>query len=46
MRRALGTTVFFGMAGVTLLGLFFTPVFYVALRRLVRGRRAIPAKAA
>jgi len=50
MRQALGTTVFFGMAGVTLLGLFFTPVFYVALRRLVRRRRALasagPEKAA
>ncbi|WP_415922262.1 efflux RND transporter permease subunit [Tateyamaria sp. SN6-1] len=34
MRQALGTAVFFGMSGVTLLGLFFTPVFYVLLRRL------------
>jgi hydrophobe/amphiphile efflux-1 (HAE1) family protein len=33
MRRALGTTVFSGMLGVTLLGLFLTPVFYVLLRR-------------
>jgi HAE1 family hydrophobic/amphiphilic exporter-1 len=32
MRQALGTAVFFGMSGVTLLGLFFTPVFYVAMR--------------
>jgi hydrophobic/amphiphilic exporter-1 (mainly G- bacteria), HAE1 family len=38
MRQALGTAVFFGMAGVTLLGLFFTPVFYVALRRFARRR--------
>lgn len=38
MRQALGTAVFFGMAGVTLLGLFFTPVFYVALRLLTRRR--------
>ncbi len=29
MRRALGTTVFSGMLGVTLFGLIFTPVFYV-----------------
>ena len=36
MRRALGTTVFAGMLGVTLLGLFLTPVFYVLLRGLVR----------
>ena len=34
MRQALGTAVFFGMSGVTFLGLFFTPVFYVLLRRL------------
>lgn len=33
MRRVLGTTVFTGMLGVTLFGLFLTPVFYVALRR-------------
>ncbi len=34
MRQALGTAVFFGMLGVTVLGLFFTPVFYVTLMRL------------
>ncbi|UWR24543.1 efflux RND transporter permease subunit [Sulfitobacter sp. S190] len=34
MRQALGTAVFFGMSTVTLLGLFLTPVFYVALRKL------------
>ncbi|MBW4707117.1 multidrug efflux RND transporter permease subunit [Roseobacter sp. YSTF-M11] len=34
MRQALGTAVFFGMSGVTFLGLFFTPVFYVAIRRM------------
>ncbi|WP_299848774.1 efflux RND transporter permease subunit [uncultured Roseovarius sp.] len=34
MRQALGTAVFFGMLGVTILGLFFTPVFYVAIMRL------------
>jgi hypothetical protein len=32
MRRALGTAVFSGMLGVTLFGLFLTPVFYVVLR--------------
>jgi len=36
MRRALGTAVFSGMLGVTILGLFLTPVFYVALRRFAR----------
>jgi hydrophobe/amphiphile efflux-1 (HAE1) family protein len=40
MRRALGTTVFAGMLGVTLLGLFLTPVFYVLLRGLVGGSAA------
>jgi hydrophobe/amphiphile efflux-1 (HAE1) family protein len=33
MRRALGTAVFSGMLGVTILGLFLTPVFYVLLQR-------------
>ena len=33
MRRVLGTAVFSGMLGVTLFGLFLTPVFYVLLRR-------------
>lgn len=35
VRQALGTAVFAGMLGVTLFGLFLTPVFYVALRKLV-----------
>ena len=34
MRQALGTAVFSGMLGVTFLGLFFTPVFYVAIKKL------------
>jgi multidrug efflux pump subunit AcrB len=34
MRQALGTAVFFGMLGVTLFGLLFTPVFYVVVRRI------------
>jgi multidrug efflux pump subunit AcrB len=34
MRIALGTGVFWGMIGVTLFGLIFTPVFYVVIRRL------------
>ena len=34
MRRALGTAVFSGMIGVTLFGVFFTPVFYAVLQRL------------
>ena len=34
MRQSLGTAVFFGMIGVTLFGLLFTPLFYVSCRRL------------
>jgi len=34
MRQSLGTAVFFGMLGVTLFGLLFTPVFYVVTRQL------------
>jgi HAE1 family hydrophobic/amphiphilic exporter-1 len=34
MRQALGIAVFFGMIGVTVFGLLFTPVFYVACRWL------------
>ena len=35
VRAATGVTVFAGMLGVTLFGLFLTPVFYVALRKWV-----------
>ncbi|WP_153556262.1 efflux RND transporter permease subunit [Roseimaritima sediminicola] len=38
MRRVLGTAVFSGMVGVTLCGLFLTPVFYVLLRRFAKRR--------
>lgn len=34
MRQAMGIAVFAGMLGVTLFGLFLTPVFYVAMRGL------------
>ena len=34
LRQALGVAVFFGMIGVTVFGLVFTPVFYVVTRRL------------
>ena len=48
MRRTLGTAVFAGMLGVTLFGIFLTPVFYYVIqwlsrpegRRLPRSRRA------
>jgi multidrug efflux pump subunit AcrB len=34
LRQTLGIAVFAGMIGVTVFGLIFTPVFYVACRRL------------
>jgi multidrug efflux pump subunit AcrB len=34
MRRALGIAVFAGMLGVTIFGVFLTPVFYTVIRRL------------
>ena len=48
VRLATGITVFSGMLGVTVFGLFLTPVFYVALRKLVtRGATdQSPARAA
>jgi multidrug efflux pump len=36
MRRALGTTVFSGMLGVTAFGIFLTPVFFLIVDRLSR----------
>jgi len=48
MRQALGIAVFFGMLGVTLFGLLFTPIFYVVCRKLVARRKvaATPVTAA
>src|SRR5439155_3846141 len=43
MRQAMGVAVFSGMIGVTLFGLFLTPVFYVALMKL--GGNKVPAPA-
>jgi HAE1 family hydrophobic/amphiphilic exporter-1 len=40
MRQALGTAVFSGMIGVTFFGLLLTPVFYVAIRRILGGKIA------
>ena len=39
MRHAMGVAVFAGMIGVTLFGIFLTPVFYVLLRRLTGNRK-------
>jgi multidrug efflux pump len=35
MRRALGTAVFAGMLGVTLFGIFLTPVFFFVIQWLI-----------
>ncbi|AFL53743.1 HAE1 family hydrophobic/amphiphilic exporter-1 [Sinorhizobium fredii] len=45
MRQSLGTAVFSGMLGVTFLGLFLTPVFYVTLRSFRRKRAPVPEAA-
>jgi multidrug efflux system outer membrane protein len=38
MRTTIGTAVFWGMIGVTLFGIFLTPVFYVVIRRMLGAR--------
>jgi multidrug efflux pump len=43
MRVALGVAVFSGMLGVTIFGIFFTPVFYVVVRWLTERKAAAPA---
>jgi hydrophobe/amphiphile efflux-1 (HAE1) family protein len=42
MRKAMGVAVFAGMIGVTIFGLFLTPVFYVVLEKLGL-RKSAPA---
>jgi hydrophobe/amphiphile efflux-1 (HAE1) family protein len=44
MRQALGAAVFFGMLGVTIFGLLFTPVFYVLTRAIAARIPHEPAK--
>src|SRR5205809_4480390 len=39
MRQAVGVAVFFGMLGVTLFGLIFTPIFYMLVRGLAEPRK-------
>jgi multidrug efflux pump subunit AcrB len=43
MRRAMGIAVFAGMLGVTLFGLFLTPVFFVTIETLLSRWRRAPA---
>jgi multidrug efflux pump len=45
MRQTLGVAVFAGMLGVTVFGIFFTPVFYYVIRWLTGGRAAAGAAA-
>jgi multidrug efflux pump len=42
MRRTLGTAVFAGMIGVTLFGIFLTPVFFYVIRRVSSRRTDRP----
>ena len=42
MRQAMGVAVFSGMIGVTLFGLFLTPIFYVVLMKLGRKKSVEP----
>ena len=46
MRRTLGTAVFSGMLGVTLFGIFLTPVFFYVIQAVSdwRGARKSPAQ--
>ena len=43
MRQAVGVAVFFGMLGVTLFGLIFTPIFYMVVRGLADPKKPKPA---
>ena len=45
MRRTLGTAVFAGMLGVTLFGIFLTPVFFYVIQWFIdlRGKGAVAA---
>jgi hypothetical protein len=41
MRQAIGIAVFSGMLGVTLFGLFLTPVFFVTIEGWLEKRRNV-----
>ena len=43
MRQAMGIAVFSGMIGVTIFGLFFTPIFYVLLERIGSKKKSLPS---
>jgi len=46
MRKSLGTAVFSGMLGVTVFGIFLTPVFYTVIERLRERGAVAPASEA
>jgi multidrug efflux pump subunit AcrB len=46
MRRSVGTAMLWGAFGVTLFGIFLTPVFFYVIRSLVRSRTAAHTEAA
>jgi len=43
MRVALGIAVFSGMIGVTIFGVFFTPIFYSVIRWLTEKNSGAPS---
>ena len=45
MRRSVGTAMLWGAFGVTLFGLFLTPVFFAVIRGLAGRRTPAPAPA-
>ena len=45
LRQSLGTSVMFGMIGVTIFGCVFTPVFYYVIRKLFATKKKAPAEA-
>jgi len=45
MRHTLGVTVFSGMLGVTIFGIFFTPVFYSVIRWMTAKKSSEPTSA-
>jgi hypothetical protein len=40
MRQTLGLAVFAGMLGVTIFGIFLTPVFYYVIQKLSKRKKA------
>jgi multidrug efflux pump len=46
MRRTLGTAVFSGMLGVTLFGIFLTPIFYYVIQWFTEWRAVVAIKRA